>query len=414
MKNFPTLFTLFICFFSIRGVAQTGDSTCLYSVQFPLNLPDISTTTIDLRIDGATNATLGENGQRICSVHLSFTYEYIGDISIQLTTPNGQSVMLVGPMGFFGATDSTNWDIDFIACNTPAVPDTPYAAVWTSNHPWGMNRHYYGSYYPSSGCLEQLTGSVNGTWKLAITDNQPIDQGILYDFSINFCDDSGIYCNSCQANAGALTGPDKVVLWPNTSNLNLDLSPAYANTALMPPEGEFDYTYTLHRESDGVLLAYDPEGTWDNLEIGTYIICGVSYQTGANTLLPAPNGLLTVAQLRNQLNTGVLPFCADVSSDCIKVVIREGFMEGTATSTSTIGIRNNPGATPMLTPFAGVLPIAHLRVFNSGGWLVWEYDIPEGSEAQPIDLGNAPDGLYFLEMQEPGLSSQWMKIMILH
>ena len=67
-------------------------------------MPDNFTGDFNINVMGATNPILGQNGQSVCGVNIHFDHEYLGDLSITLTAPNGQSVQLVGPIGFFGLT----------------------------------------------------------------------------------------------------------------------------------------------------------------------------------------------------------------------------------------------------------------------------------------------------------------------
>lgn len=318
MKRFLYLPLFLFLYFSIVS-AQTNDTLCGNNTPVPYNLPDGFSGDFNLQIGGATNPTLGQNGQAVCGIHLQFEHEYIGDLVMTLSSPSGQSVQLVGPAGFFGATDLNLWDIRFVPCNTPASPDPGFTAVWSNNQIWGIDRTYTGSYYPASGCLQDLTGPVNGVWTLHVTDAQAIDQGILYSFSIDFCDASGIYCNGCTANAGALTAPD-VAFCSSSPELDLNLPPQYFNQP-PPSAGEYGYTYLISRTSDDVLLEYDPDADLQGIAPAGYTVCGMSYRLGTDTLFPAPNGSLTTTQLRAQLNSSSAPFCAGVTSNCVNVVV---------------------------------------------------------------------------------------------
>src|SRR5690606_28630753 len=49
------------------------------------------------------------------------------------------------------------------------------------------------------------TGTVSGMWTLTIGDNCGLDVGSLSDWSLNFCDESGIDCSSeplCSSDPG--------------------------------------------------------------------------------------------------------------------------------------------------------------------------------------------------------------------
>jgi hypothetical protein len=70
----------------------------------------------------------------------------------------------------------------------------------------GQQQQLFG-YFPFSGCLENLTGPVNGNWTLTVVDGQAQDVGNLIDFEVIFCDPSGINCISCAADAGYYYSP---------------------------------------------------------------------------------------------------------------------------------------------------------------------------------------------------------------
>lgn len=301
-------------FFQIAG-AQ--DCTCTNCPQF---MPDGFTGTFNIQIQNAANPTLGQNGQGVCGVRLTFDHEYIGDLSITLTSPGGQTVTLIGPVGFFGPTDFTNWDILFLPCGDPVSPDPGFSDQWNNNQPWGLFGNYTGSYFPAIGCLENFnSGPVNGNWTLTVSDLQANDVGNFYNYEIIFCDPSGINCFSCAANAGNLPQPD-VVACEGASNLNLNLPPTYVAPNAPPPASEYNYTYVIGGPG-GVIQAYEPGPDLTGYPPGTYTVCGLSYLIAQEGDIPPPNGSLTIAQLSTQLNSSQPPFCGKITSNCVNVTI---------------------------------------------------------------------------------------------
>ena len=126
------LFTL-----SLVKVFSQGNCECSNCPQF---MPDNFTGSFLINVQNAANPTLGQNGQGVCGVQLNFDHEYIGDLSITLTSPSGQTVTLVGPIGFFGATDGSTWDITFLQCGDPGVsPDPGFSNQWSNNQPWVLS-----------------------------------------------------------------------------------------------------------------------------------------------------------------------------------------------------------------------------------------------------------------------------------
>jgi hypothetical protein len=282
-------------------------------------MPDGFTGGFTINVQGATNPTLGVGGQGVCGVTMSFDHQYLGDLRITLTSPSGQTITLVGPIGFFGETDFTSWDVTFVPCGDATAPDPGFAATWNNNQPWGLLGTYTGTYYPNNGCLQSFTGPVNGTWTLTVTDGQAIDVGNFYDYEIIFCDPSGINCFSCEANAGTLNQPD-LTRCEGSSNLNLTLPPTYTAPNVAPPGATYDYAYVI-AGAGGVIEAIQPTPDLTAYPPGTYTVCGLSYLTAQGGSLPVPDGSLTVAQLTASLNSGTAPFCGDVTANCVNVTI---------------------------------------------------------------------------------------------
>ncbi|MBK8429341.1 MAG: proprotein convertase P-domain-containing protein [Lewinellaceae bacterium] len=283
-------------------------------------MPDGFTGSFYLNVQNACNPTLGQNGQAVCGVRLHLEHEYIGDLRITLTSPGGQTITLVGPVGLFGETDGADWDVTFVPCTSPAAPDPGFANTWHNDQDWALNGTYTGDYYPASGCLNTLTGPVNGQWTMTVFDQQLIDVGTFFDYEIIFCDPSCINCFTCAANAGQLQQAD-VTACAGSASLNLNLPPTYTTQSPPPAAGEYDYTYVISRNPGGIIVGYDADANLSTFAAGSYTVCGMSYFNGSEPLFPAPNGSLTTAQLLAQLNSSAPPFCGRVNSNCVNVTI---------------------------------------------------------------------------------------------
>ncbi|HPI07527.1 MAG TPA: hypothetical protein PLM41_14155 [Saprospiraceae bacterium] len=316
MKNKLSVIFFFSLLFCVSAGAQVP---CAYNTNLPAFMPDGFTGNFTIEVAGATNPVLGENGQAICGVHLQFTHEYLGDLVIQLTSPLGQSITLIGPFVFAGPTDLTTWDVHFVPCAVAASPDPGFNPNWSNNQPWDLFQTYTGSYHPFNGCLETLTGPVNGTWTLTITDGQALDQGELLAFGIDFCDPAGLACSDCAANAGQLNQPNLTLC---SGNASVNLTPTYISPASVPPPAEYGYTYIVSSAADDVIAAFDPALNLGQLNPGNYTVCGMSYRADAAGQIPAPNGSLTTAQLRTQLNVSMPPFCGNITGNCVNVLVQ--------------------------------------------------------------------------------------------
>lgn len=320
-KNGARFARLSILFFTFwlanNNVVSAQGCGCTNCPQF---MPDNFVGSFFINVQNADNPTLGQNGQGVCGVTMNINHEYIGDLSITLTSPSGQSVTLVGPIGLFGETDGTSWNVAFVPCGEAADPDPGFSNTWNNNQTWGLGGSYGGSYYPSSGCLENFnSGPVNGTWTLTVVDGQASDVGNFLDYDIIFCDPSGIDCFSCAANAGELPQPD-VAACEGSMTLDLELPPTYVAPNVAPPPATYSYTYVISGPG-GIILDFDPNADLSSYPTGTYSVCGMSYLTAQQDLLPSPNGSLTVNQLRTQLNSGTAPFCGKITNNCVNVTI---------------------------------------------------------------------------------------------
>jgi len=286
-------------------------------------MPDLFVGPFFISVQNAANPILGQNGQGVCAVIIHFDHTAICDISMTLTSPSGQVITLVAPIGQFCSSNGnagTMWNVTFLPCNATASPDPGFSSTWNNNQPWGANNNYNGSYYPFSGCLENLTGPVNGTWTLTVTDGQANDVGNLYDYEIIFCDPTGISCFSCAANAGNLLQPD-VIACAGDPMLNMNLPPTYAAPNTPPPVSEYGYKYVIGG-AGGVILAFEDTPDLSAYPAGNYTVCGMSYLLAMEGNIPAPNGALTINQLTSQLNSTTPPFCGKITANCVNVTIK--------------------------------------------------------------------------------------------
>ena len=154
----------------------------------PLVVGNNTVVTSDIIVSGLTNPTLGSGGQGICGIELHFETDAIQEIEVTLTTPSGQSIILIDRISGIGINQNLVFDILFLPCNQTAVPDAGFPAQFTNSAYAGLNNlTFNGSYYPGDGmCLENLTGDANGTYTLTIEDFVPGDPHTILDWEINF------------------------------------------------------------------------------------------------------------------------------------------------------------------------------------------------------------------------------------
>lgn len=234
----------------------------------PNTIPDLFYGDFTFAVLAAENNDLASTTQGVCGIRIEFEHQYIGDVKMELISPSGQSVQLVGPNGFFGSTDNTSWNVGFVPCGFPASPDPGFSAIWNSNQNWGEAASYTGIYYPSFGCLEDFNqGSVTGEWTLRVYDNQVNDFGTVKGFEVMFCDISGVSCFVCNEPPTALFAPNLVGNWG-----------VVLNNQTTGAAAEFEVDYGDGQTANGTFFSFYHE--YENA--GTYLVrliatndCGV-------------------------------------------------------------------------------------------------------------------------------------------
>jgi subtilisin-like proprotein convertase family protein len=156
---------------------------CLDSV---FQIKDLSTINLRLLINGAVNNDLSSPGQGVCGVKIKFDHKFIGDLTMDLISPSGQRIQLIGPVGNSGNSDFSKWFVTFRRCQDTVNPDPGFKPVWDNIQSWGiLGRFYSGTYKPHAACLEDFNmGSVNGTWTLTVRDDERFYEGKIESFCL--------------------------------------------------------------------------------------------------------------------------------------------------------------------------------------------------------------------------------------
>jgi len=309
-RYFYTVTFLLMSFGFILG--QTCDCT-----DCPVQILDVQTVTSLLDVSGLTNSTLGVGGQDVCEISIEFEHSWISDVEILLIAPDGSSVFLV-PDGSGGSTNNTTWDISFLPCSDPVTPDGGNADAFDSSD-FNSNSTYTGSYYPGDGCLEDLTGSANGTWTIQVNDLVFADVGEITFWSITFCDGTGLSCSSavCEAEMGDFENDP--FTYCETDPIVVDPIVTGGQTA---PEYETTWVVvTNNAGSLGNILAYSEDADLTGYAVGSYYICGLNYLVGEEGEFPTPNVGNPYSDLEDLVNDGTI--CANFGWSCILVFIEE-------------------------------------------------------------------------------------------
>lgn len=309
MKLVLRIILLLLVVYHSDGYSQCGIST-------PIPLEDLDTTSVSLLISGAQNNDLSAPDQGVCAVNVSMRHTFIGDLFVELVSPAGERVRLMGPAVDVSANTSfVTWNVQFNACAFPVFPDGGYDEVWDNLQTWLGGTTYVGTYYPFEGCLEDLNaGPVDGEWSLEFIDQSQFGIGDFLSFEIFFCNTSGITCNACDPGQHQLAGGTADYCQFDPS-LVLDLPPSFSG---QQPDSElYDYSYAIIQNDQIVDLTAQVDLT--NADGGTYTVYGLSYQNADS---------VDVFQLTTPIPLDQLPtivqsedICLSLSTECITLTI---------------------------------------------------------------------------------------------
>ena len=299
--------------------AQTCECT-----DCPIIMPGLEIVTTVIDVTGLTNNTLNEGGQGICEISLEFTHDWIGDLEIVVTAPDGSSVTLLVDDSVGTSFDST-WDITFLPCSDPVDPYPGTGDVFDSDD-YGGFTDYTGSYYPGSGCFSDFTGSANGEWTLEFINFIGSDIEEITNWSITFCDGDGLDCSAftCEAELGDydLTfstfceGDDPIILDPTITGGQTSTN--YNTTFVLTTNvGGFP----------GEIIGYSEDADLTGFAAASYFACGINYfACGINyfiddeSLLPEANVGNNYSDLEDLIADGTI--CGDlIENDCLLVFI---------------------------------------------------------------------------------------------
>lgn len=290
----------------------------------PLTLPPSGLDTcyyreFILNIKGASNDDLADPFQGICALNVHFQHNYVWSLEMYLISPGGDTLALTGPAMTSGYASSalSSWNIQFLPSVYPANPDAGFQDKWSNDQLWEVFRNYTGQYYPSGGDLDDIdTGPVNGQWKILVKNCTEIESGQFLNFSLVFCDETGIDC-SCQAYGGSLTEQGPWWICAGDSLLDLELQPFYL--AGPPDSTLYDYTFMVAYE--GIFQAYVDSVNLTGAQTGTWDVCGLSFALADQDSLLQPDGNLTIPLIRDSLFSAQPPFCGDLSGNCLRIHI---------------------------------------------------------------------------------------------
>ncbi|MBC7884544.1 MAG: gliding motility-associated C-terminal domain-containing protein [Saprospiraceae bacterium] len=278
---------------------------------------DADTTNISLIVSGAINNSLADPNQGICGVELKFRHPFVKELFIELISPAGEKITLVGGNITAYNTALITWDVLFLPCADVPSPDLGFEPVWENDQDWLILTTYTGQYHPHIGCLEDFDiGNVNGTWTLRCIDFADFGSGKLLEANLIFCDDEGMTCMECKLDPGTILNPD-IELCEGDDGLILDVQRNFP--VFLPNTDVYSYEYVVFKDS--LIYAYSVASDLRSYPSGTYQICGIQFLKNQASILPSSGQPYDAFSLDNYFfQSGS---CASVSDSCMTVVIRQ-------------------------------------------------------------------------------------------
>lgn len=288
---------------------------CIFDINAPISVND--DIFVQGSVSGLVDDDLGSN-QSLCGVKLNFKHEFVGNLQIDLISPSGQSITLVGPQQISNFTNGSEWNILFEPCANTVTPDPGIPGLYSNGSSWIIGANYSGSYYPSSGCLEDFnTGNANGIWQLHIL-NGAFYTGDIFSFSLIFCDDTGISCLPCAADAG-LVQNNTISFCNNDPALAAYIPDIIFNTS--PPNNTL-YFYKYAIVLNGVIINIEDAPAWDLLPPGLYEVYGISYLQVHDNFISTYIGA-QITDLQQMLDNQLI--CGKITSDSIQLSIKAAY-----------------------------------------------------------------------------------------
>lgn len=323
LTNFMKYLQIFVWFLLCLVTHIEQSSAQCYCEDCPEDIIANTVTTATLEIGGAINATLGVDGQALTIVGLQFIHEAAQELSMKIIAPDGSAVdLMIGEGLNFG--DPEEFAIEFVQCSDGASPDCSNNDVWDSQDPWD-DGPYTGTYYPEAGCLEDLTGSVNGIWTLEMNDSFVIEDGELICFSLAFEDPSGINCNNndcsedlCFAQGGLSMDPLGVDAPEGDPSLIIDYTITFG-----PCSGEagpgYEFLYLIFDGTSLVLLEVTDEVDMTSYDEGIYAVFTISITSSDADVLDGLVNSITYGDLQDELNAQDICFDFNVNGSVVTI-----------------------------------------------------------------------------------------------
>ncbi len=402
----------------------------------PLTITDIGTPTVNSKLYVFDDLRIED-----VNVNLEIDHEFLSDLTIELTSPEGTSVVLIN--NSCSSEDNINAVFD---------DDAP-AFVCSTNAP-----SISGTVKPL-GSLEAFKGeSTFGEWILSVIDNSSADGGVFKSFGLEICA-QGEFRPDDDKDGVFDDGPDLCLNTPLGTTVNTSGCPvasysannfriqAQSETCRSSNDGSIkievtdDLDYSINTTVNGQTTTDSftaPMYSIDNLTAGTYNFCisatkemqtfeaqcfqvvvsepellSVASQSsldgrtvdlqlqGASLYNITLNGVLTqtrASSYKLNLNSGKNTLKVSSNLPC-QGVYEEQFFFATEPF-----LYPNPTTESVIAYFGVPLDRVAISIFSSNGSLLFEENYQVDGTELELDLSRLSAGLYFVKYQGEAVS----------
>ncbi|MBE9576158.1 PKD-like domain-containing protein [Flavobacterium proteolyticum] len=234
------------------------------------------------------------SASQITSVCINMEHSYLGDLEIRLVSPTGQSIILKAYPGGGGTYLGCPLDDPAVGpgtgrnyCFTPTATTLMVNGATTACGTPSVGSINAGNYMPVNPFTNLIGSALNGNWSLIVTDNLGIDNGYIFNWSINF--DSSLIPSDYQFTP---------VLSSGSWTPNADITNVSGNQITVTPTtvGNHCYTYNVTDDfgctySRQVCLDVVPGVEFTDITVSPTQICNGG--DAVYTFTGTPNAIVT-------------------------------------------------------------------------------------------------------------------------
>ncbi len=273
-------------------------------VVLPDGCPPPGTYTGTINVSGFPAGTMVTSPGDIVQFCLTMEHSYLGDLSVSLACPGGQSVLLFDGYGNGGGTYLGS-PLD----NSTGIPGTGFQYCFSMTAPLGTiiaeNQAGYwvtagtppdnsmapGTYTPQQPFSQWIGCNLNGPWTITVTDTLCIDDGFIFGMSMSI--NPALYPNVVEYTP--VVGQSCDSSWWSGPGITYTGGGCKTGTVTPTAPGTYPYTYTV---KDNFGCTYDSTFTFTVTPgvvahpLANLVQCGQPVLLQPGLQLPLPNGVI--------------------------------------------------------------------------------------------------------------------------